>query len=96
MAKIDGKSFTVIAVEDSHYTEGDKVTKGVKITTKEKFDIEDRDGPTSKFHTTRIAVVNKFDEKLRADIAKGIPIGPVKCKASSTKDGKKFFDLVDA
>lgn len=96
MAKIDGKSFTIIAIEDSNYTEGDKTTPGIKITTKEKFDIEDRDEPTNKFHTTRVAIVKKFDEKLRVDIAKGIPIGPVKCQASKTKDGKKFFDLVDA
>jgi len=40
LAKIDDKVFTITFIEDSDYTQGDEVTKGVKITTKEIFEIE--------------------------------------------------------
>ena len=40
LAKIDGQSFTITQIEDSNYTQGDEVTKGVKLTMKESFSIE--------------------------------------------------------
>jgi len=39
LAKIGDKAFTVTFIEDSDYTQGDDVIKGVKITTKETFEI---------------------------------------------------------
>ena len=39
LAKIDGQSFTITEIEDSHYTQGDEITKGVKLTMKEFFSI---------------------------------------------------------
>lgn len=96
LTALDGKSFTITAVEDSNYTEGDKVTDGVKITTKEQFDIEGE--KLNKFHTTRTAVVSKLkNAELRADLAKGEQIGPVKCESTKSKTGgKPYFDLVPA
>jgi len=40
LAKIDGQSFTITEIEDSHYTQGDEITKGVKLTMKEFFSID--------------------------------------------------------
>ena len=78
MAKIDDKAFSVTFIEDSDYTQGDDVTKGVKITTKETFEIEGNF--INKFYTTRVAIVKKFNnEKLRADVNNGNPLGPIKC-----------------
>jgi len=54
LAKIGDKAFTVIKVEDSDYTQGEEVTKGVKITTQETFSIDGKEW--NKLHTTRIAV----------------------------------------
>ena len=94
LAKIDNKAFTITFIEDSNYTQGNEVTKGVKITTKETFDI---DGTTrNKFHTTRVAIVKKFDnEKIRTDVNGGNPLGPVKCILEKSASGKNFFNLVD-
>jgi len=39
LPKIDDKIFTITHIEDSDYTQGNEVTKGVKITTQETFDI---------------------------------------------------------
>ncbi|WP_297439720.1 hypothetical protein [Nitrosopumilus sp.] len=52
----------------------------------------------NKFHTTRVAIVNKFkNEKLREDInQKHVPLGPVKCISEKTTSGKNFFNLIDA
>ena len=95
MAKIDDKAFTITFIEDSDYTQGNEVTKGVKITTKETFDIESI--PTNKFHTTRVAIVKKFNnEKLRSDVNSGNALGPVKCVLEKSSSGKNFFNLVDA
>ncbi len=78
MAKIDDKAFTISFIEDSHYTQGDQVTKGVKITTKETFEIDGNF--INKFYTTRVAIVKKFNnEKLRADVNNGNPLGPEMC-----------------
>jgi len=52
----------------------------------------------NKFHTTRVAIVNRFkNEKLREDVnTKQIPLGPVKCISEKSASGKNFFNLVDA
>ncbi|NNM01948.1 MAG: hypothetical protein HKP26_00035 [Nitrosopumilus sp.] len=96
MAKIGDRPFTITHVEDSDYAQGENITKGVKITTKEMFDVEGNQ--INKFHTTRVAIVNRFkNEKLREDInKKQIPLGPVKCISEKSASGKNFFNLVDA
>ena len=96
LTKLDGKSFTILNVEDSAYKEGDKSTPGVKITTKESFDIDGE--KWNKFHTTRKAVVSKLtNEAIRDDLLHGKEIGPVKCESVKSKTGgKPYFDLVDA
>ena len=58
MAKIDGQSFTITEIEDSHYTQGEEITKGVKLTMRESFSIDGNQ--MNKFHTTRVAIVKKF------------------------------------
>ena len=95
MAKIGDKAFTITFIEDSDYTQGTEVTKGVKITTKESFDVEGNF--VNKFHTTRVAIVKKFNnEKLRNDVNGGNPLGPVKCVSEKSASGKSFYNLVDA
>ena len=96
LAKIGEQSFTITYVEDSNYTQGEIVTSGVKITTKEMFDVDGNQ--MNKFHTTRVAIVNRFkNEKLREDINnKQIPLGPVKCISEKSASGKSFYNLVDA
>ena len=95
LKKIDGKSFTIIAVEDSDYEDKGVTSKGVKITTKEKFELEGE--KVSKFHTTRIAVVSKLGStQLREDLKNGIEIGPMVCENVKSKTGgKDYIDLVD-
>lgn len=95
LAKIGEQPFTVTKVEDSDYTQGDQVTKGVKLTTKESFEIE---GKTHcKFHTTRVAIVKRFsDRAIRDSINGGNPLGQVKCISATAANGKNFFNLVDA
>ncbi len=95
LAKLGDKEFTMKFIEDSDYTQQDETTKGVKITTVENFDI---DGEFhNKFHTTRIAIVNKLSQsKLREAINTGKFTGKVKCVTSKSKSGKDFFELVDA
>lgn len=95
MAKIEDKAFTIKFIEDSDYTQGDEVTKGVKITTQETFEIDGNH--INKFYTTRVAIVKKFNnEKLREDVNKGIPLGPVKCVSEKSASGKNYFNLIDA
>ena len=95
MAKIGDKAFTITFIEDSDYTQGDQITKGVKITTKETFEIEGNF--VNKFHTTRVAIVKKFsNEKLRSDVNNGNYLGPVKCVSEKSASGKSFYNLVDA
>lgn len=94
MAKIDDNAFTITRIEDSDYTQGNEVTKGIKITTKETFEIQGI--PTNKFHTTRVAIVKKFDNpKIRSDVNNGNQLGPVKCVLEKSSSGKNFFNLVD-
>ena len=95
LGKIGEKAFTITFIEDSDYTQGDQVTKGVKITTKEPFEIEG--AFVNKFHTTRVAIVKKFsNEKLRNDVNGGNPLGPVKCVSEKSASGKNFYNLIDA
>lgn len=95
MAKIGDKSFTVTFVEDSDYTQGDEVSKGVKLTTKETFEVDGKE--FNKFHTTRVAIVSKFsDHSIREDINENNePLGPIKCVTEKSASGKDFFNLVD-
>lgn len=95
LTKLGEKPFSIIGVEDSNYNDNGVEKEGVKITTKETFNIEGADW--QKFHTGRKAIVSKLkNAKLRADIANGTVIGPVKCVPTKFKNGKGGFDLVDA
>ena len=95
MAKIDDRIFTITYIEDSDYVQGNEVTKGVKITTQETFDIAGNS--INKFYTTRVAIVKKFNnEQLRKDVNNGNPLGPVKCISEKSASGKSFFNLIDA
>ena len=96
LTSIDGKSFTIVKIEDSDYDDNGQVTPGLKITTKETFDIEGE--KFNKFHTTRIAIVNKLkDKQIRDDLLGGKTIGPVMCEMTKAiRGGKPYFDLVDA
>lgn len=105
LSKIDGKPFTIKAIEDSDYNEDGKSTPGVKIVTKETFKIEGED--RSKFHTTRTAIVSKLrktdpesgqaiNQQLHEDLANGEEIGPVVCEKQKSQNGKReYFALVD-
>ena len=96
LAKLNNAKFTIVKVEDSNYEDGGQITQGVKITTKEAFDI---DGvKISKFHTTRTAIVNKLrDPELRKALEKGDSIGPVRTESvKAKKGGKPYYDLVEA
>ena len=95
LTNIGDKPFTIVDVEDSEYTGGDAPVPGVKITTKESFDVDGE--PYSKFHTTRVAVVTKLSSgDLRKAIQDGTFDTPVKCSKVKGKNGKDYFDLVDA
>jgi len=101
LAKIEGKNFTIVKIEDSNYSQGETVTKGVKVTTKEMFDVDGEDGQKTqqnKFHTTRKTLVNKLnEEKLRSAVNGGQALGPVTCKKVSAKQGgNPYYILVDA
>jgi len=93
LAKIDGQPFTPVGLEDSNYTEqGKEDQEGVKITTKETFDVDGNE--VSKFHTTRKAIVSKT-KQLR-DIIEAGDLGAVKCIKTAFANGKSGFKLVDA
>lgn len=92
LSQIDGKPFTITAIEDSDYTDSDNTTTpGVKITTKEEFDINGE--KYNRFHTTRSVIVeNLRNEKLRADLQQGNVLGPLVCKKNP---GKKYYVMED-
>lgn len=96
LARLEGKSFTIAAVEDSPYEENGTVTPGVKITTLEPHMVDGK--PQRKFHSTRTAIVNKLrDSSIREALAKGDTIGPVKAElVKPKKGGKPYFDLLPA
>mgnify|MGYP003656949460 FL=1 len=94
LAKVDGKSFTIVSVEKSDYEEGsgdERVsTAGVKITVAEDFD------GINILHTTRTAVVSKLTSEAVLEALKSGSIGPVKCVKAKSGNGKDYFKLVDA
>jgi hypothetical protein len=96
LAKLKQEPFTIVAIEESNYEENGKVNPGVKITTEKMHMIDGK--MYNKFHTTRIAIVNKLkNPQLLAVLAKGDTIGPVVAKeVPSKKGGKPYFDLVEA
>jgi len=95
LAKIDGQNFTITRIEDSDYTEGDKVTRGVKITTDKEFTIDDKN--FNKFHTTRVAIVEVLQNpELREKINNGDTLGPVICKKFKSEKGKDYFNFEEA
>ncbi len=97
LAKLGDKAFTIIHVEDSEYRQGEEVTEGVKITTKEAFQVDGIVDPQSKFHTSRVAVTRKLKQaQLREDINSGKVALTVKCVSAKAANGKSFFNLVDA
>jgi len=79
LAEIDGEKFHITRIEDSDYDDNGEIKKGVKITTKEEFDIDGN--KMNKFHTTRIAIVKILNgAKIRTDVNENNdPLGPVKC-----------------
>ena len=95
LKSIDGKSFTIVKVEDSDYEDEGKITPGVKITTKESFEVEGE--KFNKFHTTRTAIMTKLKtQQLRDDLVSGKTIGPVKCNlVKAIRGGKDYYDLID-
>ncbi len=102
LKEIDGKTFTIIGVEESNYDD----TPGVKITTEESFQLGESLDECNKFHTTRTAIVNKLwgNSKIRSFLEikegklTGNKLGLVKVELvkSKTKGGKDYFDLVEA
>ena len=92
LTNIDGQKFTIIGVEDSDYTEGDVITPGLKITTKEEFDVEGN--KISKFHTTRKVIVETLkNPEIRQKLKDGETLGPLIC---TKVQGKKYFNMEDA
>ena len=96
LKSIDGKPFTIVSVEDSNYEDNGKMTPGVKITTKERFEVDGKE--VNKFHTTRTAIVTKLTMTgLRQDLQKGDTVGPVICRLQKpTKGTKDYWALVEA
>ncbi len=92
LTAIDGKVFNIVAVEDSNYDE----TPGVKITTKEEFEVDGE--KFNKFHTTRHAITKFFSEAVRNDLKSGETIGPVKTEKvkAKTRGVNDYYVLVDA
>jgi hypothetical protein len=94
LAKLNNQPFVITAVEDSDYEEAGRLSPGVKITTKDLYNIEGK--MYNKFHTTRTAIVNRLrDPELRKALAAGDVIGPVKTQlVVAKKGGKPYYDLV--
>ena len=91
LTNIDGNRFTITGVEDWQYNDHGNMIPGVKILTKEAFDIGGE--KFSKFHTTRTIIVDVLsNEKLRSDLASGDEIGPVICKKVP---GKNYYIMED-
>ena len=93
LSYLDDREFTIIGVERKDHDEN----KGIKITTKEEFDIEGK--KINKFHTTRQAIVRKFlnDTGEPTDLFNAInqPDNSLKVKIFMRKSasGKDYFDL---
>ncbi len=88
LKEIDGKDFTIVAVEDSNYDD----TPGVKVTVKESFKLGDTS--VSKFHTTRFAIVKFFTQEVRDDLKSGHEI-KAHCELTQSKKpgGKDYWIL---
>lgn len=90
LKSIDGKSFTIAEVMDSDYDDNGTMVPGVKITTKESFEIEGE--KWDKFHTTRSVIVKDLQKSdKREDLKQGNTIGPVKCELQKSKQGKNDY-----
>ena len=93
LSYLDNREFTIIGVERKDYDEN----KGIKITTKEEFDIQGE--KVSKFHTTRQAIVRKFlnDAGEPTDLFNAInqPDNSLKVKIFMRKSAsdEDYFDL---
>ena len=89
LSKLDDKTFTIVAVEDSPYED----TPGVKITTKETFEVEGR--PYNRFYTTRTAIVSKLkNDKIKKPLADGQETTLLRIVTKvSKKSNKTYFDL---
>lgn len=113
LACLAEKPFTITKIERSDYDgkKGLKITtkeefKGKDLSLSEKArmnmtdaDIEEfRKGTFSKFHTTRLAIVNQLTkQELQANLEKE-PLGPLKCNyiKNPKKGGNPYWELVDA
>jgi len=90
LKSIDGKLFTIAGVEDSGYDDNGVMVPGVKITTKESFDVEGI--KWDKFHTTRSVIVKSLKSSaMREDLKLGHTIGPTKCVLQPSKQGKNDY-----
>ena len=93
LSYLDDREFTIIGVERKDHDEN----KGIKITTKEEFDIQGE--KINKFHTTRQAIVRKFlnDAGEPTDLFNAInqPDNSLKVKIFMRKSasGRDYFDL---
>ena len=93
LSYLDDREFTIIGVERKDHDEN----KGIKITTKEEFDIEGE--KINKFHTTRQAIVRKFlndaGEPTTLYNAINQPDNSLKVKIFKRKSasGRDYFDL---
>ncbi len=88
LKEIDGKEFTIVAVEDSNYDD----TPGVKITTKESFKVGSE--LVNKYHTTRFTIVKFFTDEVRADLKAGKEIKATCVLTQSQKPGGKDYWLL--
>ena len=98
LSEIGDKPFTIVAVEDSPYTqEGKEPTAGVKISTVETWTTESGD-EVQKIHTTRRAIVSKLTkDEFKKALAEGDTF-KVKCPKEKTPskspNGLPYFDLI--
>ena len=81
LKEIDGKNFTIVAVEDSNYDD----TPGVKIITKESFTLGSES--FNKFHTTRTTIVKFFTDEVRKDLKDGHTITTICEKVKAKTPG---------
>jgi len=99
ISKLGEKPFTIVKVESSDYEGQDGVVAGIRIETKESFDIEG--SSFNKFYTTRTVCVSKFYNKEKVPTALTTAIlagGELKVKTTSkqSKSGRSYFDFEQA
>jgi len=99
ISKIDGKPFTIVKVVDSDYEGQDGIVQGIRIETKESFDIEGNS--FNKFYTTRTVIVSKFfnKEKVPSALTTAILAGgelKVKTISKQSSKGRSYFDFEQA